>query len=785
MFRVSKIAAAILLSGTVSTFAADYAPLTDREQNRTAINALPKAALPLSPDTYETLYGPRTLSLPRQGDCALNQSFKFGAAIHDTTGPIYGQVMAGYANPVQVSEGLHNRQFARAFIIGSNCADQDQRAVLVSVDLGLMFHAIRQGVVDKIKTDPSLAPYYNYNNVMITPTHSHATAAGQAHHDLYNLPAFGFDEQAHNAVVSGIFNAIKQAHLNFEAQSEGRIMMAQGELLNATVQRSLPAYIQNPTWERADWIDVGGNPVTINRNMLLLKLIDEHNTPIAMLNWFGIHGTSMSNLNRHLSSDNKGYAAWRFERAMNGDKGPSYFQEDTPFVAGFFQGDEGDASPNIHITPLSEDILRDPASPEFAVRGGGKDDLESTEISGLKQYERAQELFEQANSPLMGPVRAMHSFIDFTAIAVEPEFHNDYDEALDQTGARRTCEPAYGMSAPAGAEDGRAPLDEGMTCANTGWGIQTAWKWGLWSVLQIVTGFDLPSGLASKVGCEHPVNVDDKGDFGCHAEKPIAAPLGHAIFDPEQPIAARVIPMQIIQIGDLAIIALPFEVTTMAARRIRTALLDELEPLGIRYAQISGLSNHYSHYLTTREEYAVQHYEGGSTVFGAWQLDAVIQELSLMVRRNLSSENASAQNLGTEILPARYQDDYRTHVTSLVHDPDMENHFDNDKPGTLREGPEGTFSKADNPAIIARFVTQNPRADLHQNTTYGQVETLSDTGEWVPVALDNDWSLHATYDETDGTLALTWRPDEQTGPGTYRIRLTTPDSATQSFTLTN
>lgn len=34
------------------------------------------------------------------------------------------------------------------------------------------------------------------------------------------------------------------------------------------------------------------------------------------------------------------------------------------------------------------------------------------------------------------------------------------------------------------------------------------------------------------------------------------------------------------------------------------------------YVVIAGPANTYSHYVTTREEYAVQRYEGASTIYG-------------------------------------------------------------------------------------------------------------------------------------------------------------------------
>lgn len=41
---------------------------------------------------------------------------------------------------------------------------------------------------------------------------------------------------------------------------------------------------------------------------------------------------------------------------------------------------------------------------------------------------------------------------------------------------------------------------------------------------------------------------------------------------------------------------------------------------------ISGYANAYSQYITTPEEYATQHYEGASTLFGPHTLEAYIQE---------------------------------------------------------------------------------------------------------------------------------------------------------------
>lgn len=73
----------------------------------------------------------------------------------------------------------------------------------------------------------------------------------------------------------------------------------------------------------------------------------------------------------------------------------------------------------------------------------------------------------------------------------------------------------------------------------------------------------------------------------------------------------QVIPVQLLRIGRAAVIGLPFEVTVEAGRRIAAAVGDG--------AFVSSLANDHCDYLTTAEEYAAQHYEGASTLFGAQQ----------------------------------------------------------------------------------------------------------------------------------------------------------------------
>lgn len=98
------------------------------------------------------------------------------------------------------------------------------------------------------------------------------------------------------------------------------------------------------------------------------------------------------------------------------------------------------------------------------------------------------------------------------------------------------------------------------------------------------------------------------------------------------------LPVQIIRLGQFFLPAVTFEVSSMAGYRIRNLIRDEIKKQ-ISETSFSGLnrqgqvkpvievlalSNGYTSYLTTMEEFSMQHYEGASTLFGPLQLNATL-----------------------------------------------------------------------------------------------------------------------------------------------------------------
>lgn len=76
-----------------------------------------------------------------------------------------------------------------------------------------------------------------------------------------------------------------------------------GDLLDAGISRSPSAYLNNPAAERSKY------KYDVDKEMTLLKFVDDEWGPVGSFNWFSTHGTSMSRTNSLISGDNKGAAA--------------------------------------------------------------------------------------------------------------------------------------------------------------------------------------------------------------------------------------------------------------------------------------------------------------------------------------------------------------------------------------------------------------------------------------------------------------------------------------------
>ena len=633
--------------------------------------------------------------------------FLIGTGVYDITGPAAETGMFGYAAQQEVS-GLHQRLRARAFIMQS--AQGGPRAVFVNADLGAAHESLKLAVIQRLQA--RYGALYRHDNVMLSATHTHVGSGGHAHHTLYILAAAdksgaGYDAQSFEAAVSGIVAAIERAHRNL---APGRIELVEGNLLGATRNRSLPAFRANP--------DAAALGHDTNKTMTVLKFRKDNGREVGMLNWYAIHPTSFSMKFTHISGDNKGYASQFFERR----KGVNYSASET-FVAAFANADEGDVVPtdgNAYSAPGYE---------------GSPNEYANAEAAGQRQLHKAWELYTTPGRILPGVVDLRHQWVTMPGLAVAP--------AYSQPGGAVLCTAARGVSFAAGGENGPSNIPgitEGMTTssAQLGTALQTFASSPLGGLVQ--TAF---FGISSVVSDP------------CQSPKPTLLPTGALDWVPS------VLPIQVIQVGALAIVGLPFEPTTMVGHRLRAQVRQQLAAKGVDTVVVAGLSNSYAGYLTTREEFEMQHYEGASNEFGPWALGAVQQTVAHLTQAMVS---------GAAVEPGLPPRD-RTSALRLTR-PGVA--FD-DKP--LRE----SFGKVLQDAlpayqagqvVKASFRSGHPKNHLQTQDSFLRVERWQD-GQWVAVAQDWDWETSYQWRREGiaySVVDVVWRIPAGTPVGSYRLR---------------
>ncbi|MFP2930637.1 neutral/alkaline ceramidase [Pyxidicoccus sp. 3LG] len=644
-------------------------------------------ARPASPDSPAGGPGPAASS---PGACAGQQRFLIGAGTADITGPAAEVGMMGYGQLAQQTSGIHQRLRSRAFVIASPC--NGRRVVFVSADLGMVFQAVKQQVVERLRS--RYGGLYSDDNVLLSATHTHSGPGGYSHYTFYNLTSFGFVPQNIEAIVSGIVASIARAHGRL---AEGTVRLAAGELVGASRNRSPEAYRLNPPGERARYAQ------DVDTRMTLLRLTRADGDEVGLINWFAVHATSMGNDNLLISGDNKGLASYLFEQA----RGERHADGGDTFVAAFANSNEGDVTPNVL----------------GGTDGGGADDFEDTELSATRQYDFAARLWEGASAPLTGGVDFRHTYVKLDAVQVAPAYTDGVP--------RRTCTAAIGVSMLAGAEDGPGFGPEGASCA----AIHDVW---------------------SQFTCALVTTP-------CQAEKPIVLETGSMKPYPWTP---EVLPLQLVTVGNLALVAVPFELTTMAGRRLRQTVRERLAPAGVTEVVIAGLSNAYAGYVATREEYARQDYEGASTHFGPWTLAALQQGFDAL---------AASLRDGRPVPPGPTPRDLRHAVASLQ--PGVV--FD-DKLLWVDFGEAVTDARAAyvrGETVSVTFWGGHPKNDLRLGGSYLRVQQrLEPGGVWMDVAYDGDWETRYRWRRENcvPTLACShvtaeWDIPYDAVPGTYRV----------------
>ncbi len=187
--------------------------------------------------------------------------YLLGVGKADITGPVAEVALTGYANLQQIGSGLRQRLFARAFIIGDT-EDPSARTVYVVLDALVGDTSVRFGVLDALSKLGVDYKMYGQDNIALAAVHSHSAPGGWNNYLTPQLPGLGFNDESYDALVDGTIQAIKNAH---ESLAEGELDVGYTDIKNAAINRSLWAYLNNPSEERARYADSTDKTMTLLR----------------------------------------------------------------------------------------------------------------------------------------------------------------------------------------------------------------------------------------------------------------------------------------------------------------------------------------------------------------------------------------------------------------------------------------------------------------------------------------------------------------------------------------
>jgi neutral ceramidase len=228
----------------------------------------------------------------------------------------------------------------------------------------------------------------------------------------------------------------------------------------------------------------------------------------------------------------------------------------------------------------------------------------------------------------------------------------------------------------------------------------------------------------------------------------------------------RVMPVQIVRIGSMAVLALPFEVTVEAGRRLEASVLDALGvDSGLDRVAVSSAANDYWDYLTTPEEYAAQCYEGASTLHGP-QSHAFVTAVATSLASALRPDETVGPNPGDRefrLEAGRYFSPPSTGPIPALR--------------SVRHDPEFVDATASEDWYWELLWLDAPPGDLAWDEPLVAVERLDESGKWVRAVDDQGWRIGVSHEANPGRgsgshcYAARWYGPPVGRPGKHRFVL--------------
>jgi neutral ceramidase len=528
----------------------------------------------------------------------MNNAWQIGSGKVDITPKIKGISMLGYGNPHHVVRGVETPIYARVICLQTG---QD-KLLLINLEVCFITDILRKNILREIKSLMDIPE----SSVHISAQHTHSAHGGYTHYALYNMPTPGFVPEVLETYTLGTVKAIQEALANLRTM---QVEYAESQFspdIPVSFNRSLIAYLQNPEVKELGLREEKSGAVDKTMRALLFKQDGELS---GLINWFAVHTTSLPNSSMLVSSDNKGYAALEVEKNHSKDN----------FIAIFAQGDAGDVSPN-WVWDANKKVMR----------GHFADPFENAKFNGKLQAKKCEEIIQSKQTILLeNKIDSAIVYVDMSNVVPDRKFL-----PKDAPPYAATTSAAHGVAFAQGALEGpgvNKPIAFVLKVLAT-----------LVKFYDFLRSFFMPEDEKLKLW-HYYRNQAPKIIFAESGKKRVLGISNLAWLTPLKlvdPLVAtmvkfykqgsmrehtwtqHILPLQLIRLGEVLMIGLPAESTTMSGFRIRKQLLELFKDEGVTKVITAPYANAFCGYIVTPEEYEMQCYEGGHCVFGKYTLPA-------------------------------------------------------------------------------------------------------------------------------------------------------------------
>ena len=482
--------------------------------------------------------------------------------------PPPGMPMGGYSVMANSGKGFRTRLKARVVYLNDG---QGHSTALVQTDLTAGSLLVQHKVVEAVAEKTGLKA----SDIVITASHSHSAPVNHFENDFYNKhmsSGQGLEEEFLNFASQRIADGILKA---YEDRRPALVATGRKDIYGYNRNRALDAYILNKNISEYSLEDPEAKFKAINPAMFMIRIDvqDDQGSykPLAAFSSFSVHATALSVPVEVYNSDLFAYAQKDLEWAIEN-------KYETPWkvVHGLTTGTQGDMAP---------------ALPDNGDNTFGHHEVNWVEAKKLGQGigKEAIALFEELGARLTAKV---------SIATAGRELNIRQSNKID--GIELCEDPAVGAPTAAGAYERRTPFLAAIPFLKGGNIMSRSW---------VFTD-----------GCQ-----GNKTHLGFKYLQPL--------LEPKDSFPNTVL-FQLIKINDTVVMPLPFEVTTESGRRMAERVSNEFSKAnnGIEHAWIAGNANGYFGYTTTPEEYALQNYEGGHTLYGQYSTPYLTAQLGKLAK---------------------------------------------------------------------------------------------------------------------------------------------------------